>query len=123
MVVLAQIFFKLEVVFNDSVVHYHYSTGTIAMGVRILFGRPAVRCPASVSNSVGTVDRIQPDRFFKVSQFTFGPADFEIMFLVDNSYTSGVVTAIFKFAEAVDNQRHDLLVSDITNYSTHKSNR
>jgi len=48
-----QLFFQLQVIFDDSVVHDHNLSGAVAMWMRVLFRWAAVGGPACVADSVG----------------------------------------------------------------------
>src|SRR3954451_13735212 len=91
------------------------------MWVRVLFGRTPVRCPSSVSNAIGAVERMQANGFFKVAQLSLRSAHLEVMVLVNNCNTGGVVTAVFQFSQAVEDYRHNLFFANVPNYSTHRS--
>jgi hypothetical protein len=43
------------------------------------------------------------------------------MILIDDGNAGRIVTAVFELAQSVDNQRHDLFVSNVSDYSTHIS--
>ena len=52
----------LEVVLDDAVVDDDDAAGAVAMRVRVLFGRPAVRGPARVAEAVHAGERLALDR-------------------------------------------------------------
>ena len=52
-----QLVLQLEVVLDDAVVDDDDAAGAVAVRVRVLFGRPAVRGPARVADAVHAVDR------------------------------------------------------------------
>src|SRR5690349_4058206 len=89
------------------------------MRVRVLFGGTPVRGPTRVTDAVSAIERAQADRLFEIAQFAFGAADLEIVIFVDHCNAGRVVTAILELAQAVDDQRHDLFVTYISNNSTH----
>src|SRR5260370_31867934 len=91
------------------------------MRMRILFSWTAVRCPARVANAISAVERFLAQLLLEVAQFALGAANFQLMILVDDGNARRVITAVFKLAQPVDYQRHDLFVSDVSNYSTHKT--
>src|SRR5882724_981043 len=91
------------------------------MRMSVFFCWSAVRGPAGVSDAVSSIERIQADGLFQVTQFTFRATNFEIVVLVNDCDSRRVVASIFKLAQTVQNQRHNLLVSYITDYSTHSS--
>ena len=52
----AQPLFQLQIVFDDAVVNHDHATGTVAVGMRVLFGRSAVSGPAGVANSISAIE-------------------------------------------------------------------
>src|SRR6476469_2879802 len=120
MVCLTQLLFELQVVFNNSVVHHDDASGAIAMRMGVFFCRPAVRCPAGVTYAVGTVERAAPNNFLKVETLSLGAAYFERMSLVYHRDACRGVTAILELTQAVNDQRHNLLVPHVANNSAHK---
>jgi len=64
---------------------------------------------------------MQPNAFFEISQFAFSSAKLQMMLLISNSDTSRIVSAIFEFPKPVDDQRHDLFISYVTDNSTHNN--
>ena len=58
---------QIEVVLDDAVVHDDDAAGAVAVRMRVLLGRPAVRRPARVADAVETVDRIDADRLSRGS--------------------------------------------------------
>ncbi|SRR5258705_8817308 len=115
-----QLFFELQVILDDAIVNYDNAPGAIAMGMGVFFSRPAVSGPACVADSVGSVEWAKPDNFFEVAKLPFGPAYFQQVAFVDHRDTGRVVAAILELPQAVNDQRHNLLVSNIANNSTHK---
>jgi hypothetical protein len=61
-----------------------------------------------------------PQNVFEIAQLTFGPLNLELVIHIDDRNAGRIVTAIFQLAQAVNNQRHHLFVSDVSDYSTHK---
>ena len=119
MIGLAQSLFQLQIVFDDAVVNDDDAPGAIAMRMRVLFSRPAVSGPARVADAVGSIERTQANDFFEVAQFSFGAPNLEIVAFINDGDAGRVVTAILELAQAVNDQRHNLLVSNVTNNSTH----
>ena len=100
-----------------------HPASAIAMRVGIFFGRTTVRGPTRVAYAVRAIDRIFLQDVFKIAQLAFGPANLQLVIFVNRGNAGGVVAAIFKLAQALDDQRHDLFVSDVSDYSTHRISR
>jgi hypothetical protein len=73
-----------------------------------------------VTNSIGPVERAEPDDFLKIAKLSLGPTHFEQVAFVDHSDAGGIVTAIFELAQTINDQRHNLLVSNVANNTAHK---
>ena len=70
---LNQLMFQSQVIFDNAVMHHHDVAVTIAMRVRVLFGRTAMGRPARMADAVFAVDRAQPQRVFQVAQLALRP--------------------------------------------------
>jgi len=123
MIFLPQGVLQLEIVFDDAVMDDDHSASAIAMRVGVFFGRTTVCGPTRVAYAVRAIDRIFLQDVFKIAQLAFGPANLQLVIFVNSGNAGGVVAAIFKLAQALDDQRHDLFVSDVSDYSTHRISR
>ena len=118
---LNKLFLQGEVVLDDAVVHHNNSARAIAVRVGVFFAGPAVSRPARVTDTVGTIERLLSDNVFEVSEFTFGTADLESFSVAGYRDPSRVVAAVFKFAEALDDDGDDLLLADVSDDAAHKT--
>ena len=91
------------------------------MRMRVLFGRAAVRRPARVANSIGAVKRILLQSRLKIAQLSFGAANLQFIIAVNDGDARRVIATVFELPQAVDNQRHHRFVSNVSDYSTHKT--
>src|SRR6185437_2474936 len=114
-----QLFFQLQVMLDDAVMNYYDAPGAIAMGMVVFFSYPSLSCPACVADSIGSVEWAKPDNLFEVAKLPLGPAYFQQVAFVDHSDTRGVVAAILELPQALNDQRHNLLVSNVANNSAH----
>src|SRR5947209_5907186 len=121
MVFLPQGVLQLEIVFDDAVMNDDHSASAIAMRVGIFFGRTAMRGPARVAHAVRAIDGVFSQDRFEVAQLAFGPANLQLVIFVNGGNAGGIVAAIFKLAQTLDDQGYDLFVSDVSDYSTHKA--
>ena len=96
-----QLFFQRNVIFYDSVVHHHDFAGTVTMRMRVFLGRAAVSGPAGMANSVGTIQRLEPDDLLQVAQFAFRAANLQTLAVTANGNTCGVIAAVFQTPQAV----------------------
>jgi hypothetical protein len=71
-------------------------SGLVAVRMRILFGRAAVCGPPRVADTVGAVKRLEPDAFFKVPKFAFGPPERKPIMYIDYCNSGLNKAAIFK---------------------------
>jgi hypothetical protein len=110
---------QADIVFHDAVVDDNDLAGAIAMRMGVLFRGTAVRGPAGMADAVGPVERLQADRFFQIAQFALGAANLQAGAVTGDRDAGGVVAAIFKPPQTVDDDRHNPLRSYITNNATH----
>src|SRR5580704_402405 len=114
-----ELFLQLEIVFDDAVVDYDNLAGAIAVGVCVFFSGAAVSGPARVANAVGALDGRFLDDFFKVAEFSGSATDFQFSVLGDDRDARGIVSAILEFSQTLDDDRHYLFRSDVTDNSAH----
>jgi hypothetical protein len=95
------------------------AASAVAVRVRVLLGGAAVRGPARVADAVGPVERLEPDGLFEVAQLALGAADVEASALVNDRYPGRVVAAVFELPQPVEDDGHDLLVSDVADNAAH----
>ena len=91
----------------------------IAVRVGIFLGRTPVRRPPRVPDAVIAVERIEPDRFFEISQLALGTPQAEMMVVINDRDARRVIAAVLEFPEAVDDQRHNLFISNVSYNSAH----
>src|SRR5712691_8776842 len=101
--------------------HDDQTAGAVAMRVRVFFRGASVRGPTGVAHAVSAVEGLLPQRFFEVAQLAFGAANLQLVVFVNHGNARRIIAAVFKLAQAVDNQRHHLFLSDVSDYSTHKT--
>src|SRR5260370_37478613 len=101
--------------------HDHNPAGAVAMGMRVFFGRAAMCGTARVADTVSSVQRFLSQRFFEVAELALRASNLQFMIFVNDGNTCRVVAAVFELSQAVDYQRHDLFVSDVSDYSTHRA--
>src|SRR4029077_8098072 len=116
---LLQLFLELEIVFDNSVVDDDDLAGAIAMRVGVFLGRPAMGGPARVADAVRAFQRGLGDDFFEIAKFTRGAADFHLARLRHNRDARGIITAVFKLAETLNDDGHNFFWPDVTSYSAH----
>ena len=115
-----QLFLKLEVVFDNSVVHDDNLSGTVAVRMCIFFSGAAVSGPAGVADAVGAFERRLSDDFFQVAKFSRSAADLQFAGTVHDGDTRGIIAAVLEFAEAFNDHGYDFLRPDIAYNSAHK---
>ena len=113
-----QLVLQIEVVLDDAVVDDDDLAGAIAVGMGVLFGRPAVRRPARVADAVVAGERMFGDDVFELRQLARAAPELDRT-VVDHGHAGRVVAAIFEPAQAVDEDRHDVLRADVTDDSAH----
>src|SRR6266702_7034769 len=108
-----------NIVLDNSVVHHYHAPAAIAVRMGVLFGGAAVGCPAGVADAVSSIERFQADNFFQIPQLAFGAANLKSFPVAAHSYARRVVAAILQALEPINNDRHDSLVTHVSNDATH----
>jgi len=111
--------FEGDVVFDDAVVDDDEGAGTVAVGVRVLFGGAAVGGPAGVADAEGAIDGVDGDNGFEVAELAGSAAELEAGGATGYGDAGGVVTAVFEAAQAFNDDGDDGLGANVTNDSTH----
>jgi hypothetical protein len=99
--------------------HYDDGLAAIAMRMRVLFAGAAMCRPSGVSNAVGAIEGMEADHLFQVAEFAFGAANLQPAFSTGNGDSRRVVSAILKTAQAINDYRYNLLLSDVSDDSAH----
>ena len=113
-----QLLLQIEIVLDDAVVDDDDLAGAVAVRVRVLFGRPAVRRPARVADAVVAGDRIGADDLLEIRQLA-GAAPQVDRAVADDRHARRVVAAIFEPPQPVDQDRDDVLRSDVSDDPAH----
>ncbi len=114
-----ELVFEGEVVFDDAVVDDDDVAGAVAMGMGVLLRGAAVGGPAGVADAVGAIDGADADGLFEVAQFAGGAADAERVVGAEHGDARRIVAAIFKAAEAVEDDGHRFAIADVANNAAH----
>src|ERR1041384_2721897 len=108
-------------VFDDAVVDDDDFACAVAVRMGILFSRPSVCRPSRMADAVSAIERLQANGFFEIAQLAFGAANCQRPLLIDDGDARRVVATIFQLAQSIENHPDDLLVTNITDDSTHLS--
>src|SRR5947209_19210014 len=123
MIAFAQAILQLKIVFDDAVVYHDDATCAVALRVRVLFRRTPVRSPARVAYAVSAIQRVEANCFLKIPKLSFRATNLKIVLFINDSNASRIVSAIFQLPQPVNDDRHNLLVANVTNNATHDENR
>src|SRR5207247_10592018 len=97
---------------------YNYNpSGTVAVRMRVLFGRTAVGGPASMPDSVSPIERLKADNFFQVPQLALSAANLQALAIAANGNTGGVVAPILQASQAINNDGNNALLAYISHDS------
>src|SRR5260370_1842768 len=119
MSLFSQLLLERDVILDDPVVHYDDFSGAIAMRMRVLFRRTTVRGPTGVADSVSPIQRLQPNNFFQVAQFTLGLPNLQTVAIAAYRNPRGVIPAVFQTPQTLDNDRDNPLLADVSHDSAH----
>ena len=114
--------FEVEVVFDDAVVDDDDAAGAVAMGVRVLFCRPAVGGPAGVADAVGAVEGVVAEDVLEVDELAGGAADLEgfAVWAADGD-ACRIVAAILETPQPLNDDGNYWFWTDIAYDSAHRT--
>jgi len=99
--------------------NHDYVAGAIAMWMRVFLGGPAVGGPTRVADPIRPVDWIYADCLFQVAQLAGCAADGQMIIAIEDGDPSGIVTAIFKAPETVEDDGDGFSIPDVADYAAH----
>ena len=112
---------QLFVVLDDAVVHHRDlqvgARGDVRVGIALIDA--AVRRPAGVGDAGGGVGVLFLGAGVQLGHAAHGTDTVHVAFRVEQGQTGGVITAIFEFAQALDQDGDDIALCYGTNDSTH----
>jgi hypothetical protein len=73
-----ELVFQGQVILDDAVMDDDDVAFAIAVRMRVLLGRPAMRGPAGMADTVAAIDRILADGLFQIAQFAGGATDAQV---------------------------------------------
>src|SRR5262249_49936201 len=98
---LGELLLQGNIVFNNAVMNDNNFPSAVAMWVGVLFGRAAMCGPAGVANSIGAIEWLEGDDFFKISQLAFGAPNLQAITVSADGNAGGVIAAILKPSESI----------------------
>jgi hypothetical protein len=72
-----------------------------------------------VSDAVGAIEGLEADSFFQVAQLALGATDLQAVAIAGNRDPGGVVAAILQPPQSIDDDGHDALLANATDYAAH----
>jgi hypothetical protein len=111
-----QFVLELAEVLDDAVVHHRNPAGDVGMGVDL--GRRAVRRPAGMADAGGAGELVPVELTLELGQLAGGPHPLERT-AFENRDAGGVVAAILKPGQSLDEVRCDRSPAEDSNDSTH----
>src|SRR5260370_23306835 len=89
------------------------------MRMSVLFGWPAVGGPARVADAISAIQRVLGNDLFEIAEFPRGTADFQLAGVGNDGDARGIVATVFELAQPLDDDGHNFLWPDVTDYSAH----
>src|SRR5262245_15053872 len=115
---LLELVAQLAEILDDSVVHDCKAVGGVRM--RVALGRLAVRRPAGVADAADARERLALEPRLEIAQLALGAAAGELT-AFQRRNAGGIITAVFKPLERIDQRTGDRLTSQNADYSAHAS--
>jgi hypothetical protein len=116
---LDQFLFERKIVLDDAVVDDDNATRAVPVRVGVLFGRTAVGGPPRVPDAISAIEGLVADDLFEVAELAFGAADLKTFAVAGDGYTGRVIASIFQASEAVNDDRDNLFLADVTDDAAH----
>jgi hypothetical protein len=111
-----QLVLQLGKVLDDAVVHDGNAIDEMRMGIGL--GRRAMRRPACVGDADRAGERFFGEALFEIEQLAFGAAAHQLA-VDDGGNAGGIIAAVFKALQGIDEAAGNRLVSDDTDNSAH----
>ena len=115
---LLELALEVQVVLDDAVMDDDDLAGAVLVGMRVLFGGPAVRGPSRVPDAVQAFERLRVDRLLEIDEFAGASTALDLS-VTDDSDARRVVAAILEATKPVDQNRDNFLRAEITDDSAH----
>src|SRR5439155_4998567 len=109
----------LEVVFQDAVVDDDERTAAVGVGMGVVVGRPAVGGPAGMPDADGSGQRALAQDALEILDAPGRAPDLQRPRRRQHGDTSRVIAAVFEALEALQDDAHGTLVSDVADDPTH----
>ena len=109
---------QIEIVLDDPVVDDDDAARAVAVRVRVLLGRAAVRRPPRVADAVLALERIAGQHLFEARQLAGAAAQLDLAVAHDR-HARRVIAAIFETPQPVDQNRKNLLLADVPDDPAH----
>src|SRR5262249_12227 len=105
--------------FQDAVVDDHERTAAVRVGMGVVVGRPAVGGPPGVPDPDGAGERALAQDALEVLDAPGRAPDLQRSRRREHGDTSRVIAAVLEALEALQDDAHGALVSDITDNPAH----
>jgi len=106
------------VILDDAVVHDREAAAR-DMRMRIAFARHTVRRPARMRNAAASLNRQLRQRLLERAHLADGAQALQMALGIEHRDAGGVVTAVLEALEALHEHRHDIAISDASDYAAH----
>src|ERR1700756_3133552 len=100
----------------------HNLSGAVAVRVGVLFTGTSVGRPARVADPVSAFEGLEANDLFQVAELALGATHLKAAAVSGDGNAGGVVAAILKTTQPIDDDRHNLLFADVSDDATHKMN-
>ena len=118
MAFLDELFLECQIVLDDAVVHDDKVTRAVRMRMCIAIRRTAVRSPARMADTHGSLRHIVLDLVAQRRKAADTLLDANMIAVIDRN-ASRIIATVLEFREALEQEVRSLLVTDITYNTTH----
>src|SRR5437764_2567941 len=114
-----QLIFQRLVIFNHAVVHERELSRGVEVRMRVLVGRLSMSRPAGVADAISTGERFRRHELAELGDASGAFPGLNAIAVYDRD-AGGIVAAIFKAAQTIEENGSGLRTSDVSNYATHE---
>ena len=118
---LDELFLQYLVVFDDTIMHQRQVTTHAHMRMRIGSRRLTMGSPAGMGDTDMAAAILVGSHLLQVAHLTLCLVNIQLILTINQCHTSAVISTIFQLFQALDKDRISIILTNISNNSTHNS--
>ena len=118
---LDELFLQYLVVFDDAIMHQSQVTAHAHMRMRIGSRRLTMGSPAGMSDTDMAAAILVGSHLLQVAHLTLCLIHIQLVLTVNQCHAGAIISTIFQLFQALDEDRISIILTNISNNSTHNS--